>query len=311
MKSIFFGLIFALSLNAGWRDYFTLSPLNTFRTTISAKYVMYGQPFFSKISDKLAALTPKQWGILSGLSLTTFAAYLGKKKINRYNKERSRNEFAKIADTLIKGEQHYALVSNLESTEEINPNYFTANKQGNLFKLSEVSFLLKELEEKKQHFQPQQMSDKKERTMEDIRELPEKGTFAENPAMNKYFISFKGLLNATGKKILRISLLERIPGTKKKIDRTTNEMTNVPVVKKLAKTIIVGTETDPNTFVWQKITNSSIDVNTEIEKESKVKFNDSRTEKFEIGTDKYHDHEIFFEKNPTNDYLMVMGNRED
>ncbi len=128
---------------------------------------------------------------------------------------------------------------------------------------TEAVYLLSELRQRKEQMlnaiesgdDAEPAQSEKPRKVTDIRELPQLGKCEHSNTMNKYFIQFTGNMTQQGRALLRVSLIERIPGVKRMQNRATGQIEDVPSIKKRVKTMVVGAEQDNNRFEWQKINN--------------------------------------------------------
>ncbi len=153
--------------------------------------------------------------------------------------------------------------------------FFTAstpslNTQGAL-NTTEARFIINQLLSQQA---PVSQSKEKVKKITDMRELPELGTFEHNRDVSRYYLLFSGNMTSRGNPALRISLVERIAGTKRMINRQTNEIEEVPTIKKSSKITLIATGASNNKFSWQKITNEDSAEQPEHDDERTLQFKD-------------------------------------
>lgn len=264
-----------LSMNqctqAGWSDYVPkFLSLDNFKKVSVEKYGLYAKPAVEKGCQKLSEVTPAQWGFF-GIGFVGITAYCAKKKIDR---ERIAKDFDTIVDQMTIEEENFIkdikTKSNSElfkqlSSDDISEEYFSKEKprvfvNSNFFHTSEARSIMEQLDERKNAMknekdETEEISERKPRPAIDVRELSELGKLA-NSSNNRYFISFKGLVNESGNSVIRASSVERVPGFKTIANRQTNAIEQVPHMRKQIGTLIVGTENENGEFLWQKIKNN-------------------------------------------------------
>lgn len=88
----------------------------------------------------------------------------------------------------------------------------------------------------------------------DITEFPALGTLTDSQGskFSQFIMSFKGKIRADGQALLRITFMERIPGTKQIRNEVTGLYDSIPCVSKKIKHMVVGAENADGTFAWKK-----------------------------------------------------------
>lgn len=181
------------------------------------------------------------------------------------------NSFKKEHDVEV---QESRAKSNAVLADEINKNelsgFFTRSKypctMTGIFNTSEVRCVMREILQKKEQESMQAnilqtASTESENAdvgrpskikMSDIRELPHLGNFEANPGLSKFMLSVNGKVQADSRILLRVSLAQRVLGTKQMSERTSSTIVGVPCIKMKTMAMVIGTENNDGTFSWQK-----------------------------------------------------------
>lgn len=154
--------------------------------------------------------------------------------------------------------------------DEVSDSFFPINQPTilthSVFSNPDVRYILNALEQQKK-------TGKKNKLQEPVVEtnIPQLGMLdAHN---TKHLISLRGVLSDSQKKTLYVCLKERRIGTKKKQDRQTGELVDVPAIKKVINVMMQGVEGEDGLFRWSKINNSTYG-HEEITLNPRIRFND-------------------------------------